>query len=119
MLPYTASMLSRFWEVLPGALVWGILLAALLVSLFAPLAAIIFIVAFDVLWLFRVFLYLLRLAAAWRRFREAIHTDWSARIASDDRARGLYHLIFLPTYQEDLSITPANIQEFGCGFLSA
>ena len=94
----------RLFEIIPGATVWATLLAAVAVSFWKPLIAIAFIVVFDLLWLVRVTLYLIRLASAWRRFRVATKTDWNAKLASTPRASAIYQLIFLPTYREEYPI---------------
>lgn len=94
----------RLLEIFPGATVWAMLLSAILFSFWKPLIAIAFIVVFDLLWLFRVVLYLFRLFSAWRRFREATRTDWSVRLASLASTRAIYHLIFLPTFREEYEI---------------
>lgn len=94
----------RAWEIIPGALVWGTLLGAVLLSFLAPTAAIVFIIVFDLLWLFRVVYFVIQLFAAWREYRRAIRTDWEAKLKDLPRAADIRHLIFLPTYQEDYAI---------------
>lgn len=96
--------LYRILEIIPGATVWATIVAAVVVSFWKPIIAIVFIVVFDLFWLFRVVLYLVRLTAAWRRFRVATSADWSSLVAADPRARGIYHLIFLPTYCEEYPV---------------
>lgn len=96
--------LYRILEIIPGATVWATIVAAVAVSFWKPIIAIVFIVVFDLFWLFRVVLYLIRLTAAWRRFRVATSTDWSSVVTADNRARGIYHLIFLPTFREEYPI---------------
>ncbi len=94
----------RGWEILPGALVWGTLLGAVLLSFLAPTAAIIFIIVFDLLWLYRVAYFVIQLFLAWSAYRRAMRTDWEAKLKTVPRADRLRHLVFLPTYQEEYPI---------------
>jgi len=47
-------ILYRFFEILPGTLSLGTLGAAFILSWLAPITVAIFIIAFDVYWLFRI-----------------------------------------------------------------
>lgn len=95
---------NRFWEIVPGALVWVTILGAFILSFLAPTAAIILIILFDVYWLFRVLYFVVYLFLAWRAYRRAIRIDWKQRCANIPRAADIVHLIFLPTYQEDIAV---------------
>lgn len=94
----------RGWEILPGALVWGTIIGALLFSVLAPSTAIIVIIVFDLYWLFRVVYFVIHLFAAWRAYRKALATDWEAKLKTVPHHERLRHLVFLPTYKEDVSI---------------
>lgn len=94
----------RLMEMMPGSLVWLTLGGALLLSFFAPIAAIYFIILFDLFWLFRVCYFVVFLVASWRRYRNDVAVDWSAKASALPRYGELYHLIFLPTYKEDIDI---------------
>ncbi|MBI2551517.1 glycosyltransferase family 2 protein [Candidatus Uhrbacteria bacterium] len=95
---------SRFWEMVPGLLVWGTLLFALGLSVLRPLWAIVFVVVFDLYWLIRVLYFSVFLWVSYRRYREATATLWGEKLRSLPRAAALHHLIFLPTVEEDVSI---------------
>ncbi len=94
----------RGWEILPGALVWGTLLGAIALSFVAPTAAIIFIIVFDVYWLFRVVYFVVHLFVSWRTFRRTLKTDWTAKLAAVPGHERVRHLVFLPTYKEEWEI---------------
>lgn len=89
----------RFWEILPGALLWGTLILALVLSFIVPLWVIVFIIVFDVLWLFRVGYFIIYLGVSWRAYRKTIGTNWEAKLEGLP-CQDIHHVIFLPTYGE-------------------
>ncbi len=99
----------RFWEMLPGLLTWGTILLAILLSLFAPVVAIVAIIVFDLYWLTRVVYFVIVLIASYRSYRQALRADWKQKLGEVSGADRLHHLIFLPTYKEDLSIIRATL----------
>jgi len=98
------SRYYRFLEVIPGAAVWATLLSALVLSFVQPLIVIYFIIVFDTFWLFRVTFFVFFLILSWRRYRHDTRVDWLARAAALPRYKDIHHLIFLPTYKEELEI---------------
>ncbi len=108
----------RVWEILPGALVWSTLLGALLLSFVAPTIAIVFIIVFDLLWLFRVVYFVIHIVAAWREYKKAAGTDWAAKLKTIPEQERIYHLVFLPTYQEDVSIIRESLKSLAAGHFS-
>ncbi len=100
----------RFWEMFPGLLVWGTFVSALILSFLQPLWVIIFIILFDLLWLFRVIYFNIFLILSWQTYRRTIQIDWQARLASIAGSENIYHLVFLPTYKEDVEIIRSTIR---------
>jgi hypothetical protein len=99
----------RFFEMIPGFLVWATLLGAVLLSIFKPLWAIYFIIAFDLYWLLRVAYLLIYLWVSWRRYRYTISQDWLQRVKTLPNWQGIYHIIFLPTCGEPLEVLRASL----------
>src|SRR3989338_6952011 len=100
----------RFWEMFPGLLVWGTFSLALLLSFVAPLWVIIFIIVFDLLWLFRVLYFNLFVLISWNRYRQARKTDWQQKLASIPDSQRIRHLVLLPTYQEGYEIIRSTLR---------
>ncbi|MBI5793470.1 glycosyltransferase family 2 protein [Candidatus Uhrbacteria bacterium] len=94
----------RFWEMFPGLLVWGTFSMALLLSFVQPLWVIVFILIFDLLWLYRVLYFNIFVLISWKRHRDTSRVNWQAKLADLPQARDIYHLVFLPTYREDYTI---------------
>lgn len=100
----------RFWEMFPGLLVWGTFSLALILSFVQPLWVIIFIIVFDLLWLFRVLYFNLFVLISWSRYVQARRVDWQAKLAGGEGADRIRHLVFLPTYHESYEIVRATLQ---------
>lgn len=95
----------RFLEIIPASLVWLTFILAILFSFLKPLWLIYFILAFDLYWLFRVSYFIFYLIISWNRYRCWLKIDWLARLPKEiPNWEKKYHLIFLPTYKEPLSV---------------
>ncbi len=94
----------RFWEMFPGLLVWGTFLLAFSLSFVRPLWVVIFIIIFDLLWLFRVVYFNIFVFISWVRHKRIQQIDWQAQLVGVDGASRIHHLVFLPTYQEPYEI---------------
>jgi cellulose synthase/poly-beta-1,6-N-acetylglucosamine synthase-like glycosyltransferase len=100
----------RWAEILPGALVWTTLVAAVALSRFAPLQVMYFIILFDLYWVLRVGYFVVLLLVSWSRYRRAIKVDWLARAKEQSDFADIHHLVFLPTYKEDIEILRATLR---------
>jgi hypothetical protein len=66
----------RWLEALPGLAVWSTFAIATIVSLVAPMWAIVFILLFDVYWIIRVLYVMSYLIMAYRKYRREVVIDW-------------------------------------------
>lgn len=98
------SAFIRACEILPGALLWTTLIAAVVLSLLFPFSMVYFIIVFDLYWLLRVLYFIPFLLSSWVRYRRALKRDWQADAAKLAGYDGIHHLIFLPTYKEELPV---------------
>lgn len=98
---------QRILEMIPGGLVWLTLFFAIALSFLNPVAAIVLVILFDLYWLFRVGYFVIYVVIAWRRFRQDSARDWFADMSRLPGAADLVHLIFIPTYKEDIEILRA------------
>ena len=94
----------RFWEMIPGILIWTTFLLAIGASFFAPAVAVIFIIIFDLYWTMRVLYFLFFVLFAHRTYRKAMLVDWYAKTQEIQDWDRLYHVVFLPTVDEGISI---------------
>lgn len=109
------NKLYRFYEILPGAMVWVTFVLIIILSLAKPIWAIILIIAFDFYWLIRVLYMLIWLLLSWKKYRRDVKIDWFEKLKqlkSEECPNQLksknwqdyYHLIILPTLREPFEI---------------
>ncbi|MSR85054.1 glycosyltransferase family 2 protein [Candidatus Uhrbacteria bacterium] len=95
---------QRFYEILPGALVWLTLFACVAGSFLRPLWMIYFVILFDFYWLLRILYFIPFLLSSWHRYRQALRRDWQKDASILPRYDQTYHLIFLPFAKEDQQV---------------
>lgn len=100
----------RFLETIPAFTVWVTILGAIAVSFINPVWAIAFVIAFDLYWFFRVLYFVIFLTWSWRSHRKALSVDWVSKLKEEKEWEKLHHLIFLPTYEEDVKTIRATMQ---------
>jgi hypothetical protein len=104
------SFEQRVYEVIPGALVWLTIVGSVVLSAVRPLWMVYFIIIYDLYWLFRVVYYLPFVLISWWTHRRDSKKDWFAMakaLPSSSRLTrfdDVYHVILLPTYNEDLVV---------------
>ena len=74
------QFLQRFFEILPGATSWSLLLGMTALSFSKPVLAAIIIIAFYVYWIMRVIFAVIFLILAYFRLSLEKKTDWMARL---------------------------------------
>jgi len=102
--------LHRRLEFIPATLVWITLVGAIVLSIANPIWAVYLIIAFDLYWFLRVLYFVIFLTTAWRKHRGALDVDWEAELRKVPGADRIRHLVFLPTYKEDLEILRATFR---------
>jgi len=94
----------RFLEIIPGAAVWLTFVAAIILSIFRPIWAIYFIIVFDLYWLFRVIYMITYTVIGYKNLRRDSRVNWQNKIKELENWQDIFHLVILPTYQEDYSV---------------
>jgi cellulose synthase/poly-beta-1,6-N-acetylglucosamine synthase-like glycosyltransferase len=96
--------LYRFFECVPATLVWLTILGAIALSLWATSLAIIFIIAFDLYWFFRVLYFVVFLSVSWHQHRRALNIDWDAELQKVPGWECVIHVVVLPTVHEPIEV---------------
>jgi hypothetical protein len=96
----------RFFEILPGLLAWLTLFLAFFLSKTIPILVVFFIIAFDILWLLKIFYLAFYQIASFKRLKNNLKTDWFEKLQKDysESWSDIYHIITLPTYKEGFEI---------------
>lgn len=80
-------ILERFFEILPAATSWLIIVGMLLLSFWKPLPAAVLIIAFDLYWLLRLFYMVIFLVISYVKMGMEKKTNWLQRIEDIDRLK--------------------------------
>ncbi len=118
----------RVFEFIPGVLAWGTIAAVVFTSWRLPSAAAIFIILFDIYWLFKTIYLSLHLRATFKKMRQNMIINWLKRLdalgtwnlelGTNQNApyqapnskfqvphwRDIYHLVILPMAHEPYEI---------------
>ncbi len=108
----------RFYEMIPGLLAWTTIILMFVFSMFLPTAVAIFIILFDIYWLFKIIYLSFYLRATFSKMRENLKINWLQKLTNDQqlttndgrrssvvgRWSDIYHLIILPMYKEPYEI---------------
>ncbi len=101
----TPETKKRIHEIIPGAILWTVFIASLVLSFIRPLWVIFFIIAFDLLWLFRIVYFIILVIYSWRRFRQDNKVNWLQKLEKDQpKWTEIYHYILLPTAGEPFEV---------------
>lgn len=67
---------ERFWEILPGTMFWATLFFAIFFSYYHPVWVSVFIILFDLYWLFKAINSAAHLISSHRRYKFFVTLDW-------------------------------------------
>lgn len=122
--------LSPFWwrvlEILPGALTWVALLGTVILSYSHPVLVAVFVICFDLNWLFRSIRMTSNTIRTYRYIKRDRRIDWSSRlrqltetkitgtelVVSRIKPDELYHAIILVHYKEPLELLIGSIESY-------
>lgn len=90
-------------EIMPGFLSWSTLLLVIVLSIFAPIIAAYFIIAFDIYWLLKTVYLSIHLRHNWKRLKHNMQADWQA-LVSNLKHEHIVHLVILPFYNEGAEV---------------
>lgn len=108
----TTWRFRRLFEILPGAIVWVILITPILLSFLAPRVLSIGLLFYLTFWLTRTFFMSYRLVLGYLNYRRDIKINWFNKIKllpTNKSYRDIYHLIIVPTYKEDIRILESSV----------
>lgn len=110
------NRLTRFLEILPGAVTWTALLFPFVGAFFFPVVVAIFILIFDLFWIYKSLVMAGHLVSGYRRLQKSQRTDWLDLL--EKRKTGshepiwndIYHVVILATYKESLDVLAPSIE---------
>lgn len=103
------STAFRAIELMPGIIVWSLIILPIPFSYFWPSAVAIYILAFDVMWVLRALYFSYFMIQTYRKMNRARRRDWKSMIANmplDDPLvkdpKAVYHAVIFATFKEEL-----------------
>ncbi|MCX6813284.1 MAG: glycosyltransferase family 2 protein [Candidatus Azambacteria bacterium] len=105
--------LYRFLEIFPGFLSWLTLFLVILFSWLFPFWIAIFIIAFDIYWLFKTIFLSLHMHSAFNKMKVNLKRNWikeldkivvGSEVLAEVKWQDIYHLVILPMYKEPLEV---------------
>lgn len=104
-------ILYRIFEIFPGFLAWATLILAFLLSWIEPVWMAIFIIAFDLYWLFKVLYLSIHLIVTYLKMKKNQEIDWNKKAEELDGSKDIYHLVLLPFYKEGIEVVRPTIEK--------
>lgn len=101
--------LYRLLEIMPGALSWGTILLVILLSIFAPVYAAYFIIAFDLYWLLKTAYFSIHLRHNWRRLKYNMSLNWTEMLSKLKHEK-IIHLVILPFVKEGIEVVEQSVK---------
>src|SRR4030042_2187754 len=107
-------IIYRFFEMLPGLLIWSTLFLVLFLSWKEPIIVAFFILIFDIYWLFRTIYFAIHLKKSFSIMNKIKDKDWILELEKNKEKfwtewENIHHLIVLPFYNEGLNIVRAAV----------
>src|SRR3989344_4739229 len=96
-------VIYRMLEILPGFLSWGTIILVVVLSIYQPIVAAYFIIAFDLYWFLKTVYLSLHLRHNWKRLKYNLAADWSAMLGNL-KYEHILHLVLLPTHKEGIEV---------------
>jgi cellulose synthase/poly-beta-1,6-N-acetylglucosamine synthase-like glycosyltransferase len=115
----------RFLEMIPGLLAWTTIILMFVLSWLAPVFTAIFIILFDVYWLFKTIYLSFHLRHTFSKMRKNLKIDWLDKLQQSAKRKAqsvddsqlalsdwqkIYHLVILPISQEPYEIIKESLQ---------
>ncbi len=102
-------VLYRLLEMVPGLVSWGTIVTVVVLSIYKPVVAAYFIIAFDLYWLLKTIYFSMHQRHNFRRLRHNMQLDW-AEMLQQLKFENLRHMVILPYYQESEAIVKQAIE---------
>ncbi len=103
---------KRFTAIFPALLVILTFIVVFSLSIFLPLWAIYFVMAFVIYWILRLFYMMVWLLTSWFKYLRESKMDWEVELKKLDKDyREYYHVITYPTYGEPYEVVERSFEK--------
>jgi cellulose synthase/poly-beta-1,6-N-acetylglucosamine synthase-like glycosyltransferase len=106
----------RLTEIFPGLMIWLTLAAAIILSFIMPFWVVCFIIIYDFFWFLRVVNFSIHILTTYFKYRKTGKINWLDEVKTLPRFQKIWHLIFLPTYREDIAVVRGTFEALSRSF---
>ncbi len=112
--PKTKNNTQRFWqrffEILPAVLAWGTFVTLIGLSFVLPFQVALFVLIFDLYWLFKAIYLSVHLIVAYRQMKKDIQINWLAKAKAKAEFDSIHHVVMFLTYDESPEVLAQSIE---------
>ncbi len=101
--------IQRFYEMLPAVLTIGTFILLIILSLLVPFWVAIFILIYNLYWLFKSVYLSIHLIYAYSELKKDLKINWLDKIKNNEKFDYWYHAVMLLTYDESKEILEDSI----------
>lgn len=104
---------QRLWQVIPGFLSWGTLLALTLLSFWLPFWVAIFVIVYDIYVLIRIVYMSVHLLYAYYMLHKHKGVNWLKRcqaVKAEMDWKAVHHVVILPTWGESYVVLKTSVE---------
>ncbi len=102
--------LRRFLEIIPGFLAWSALVLPIALSNQLPEAVVVFVILFDLYWVYKAIIMTAHLLVGFRRHKQAMAVHWLSKAKREQNFNKTYHAVIVATYKEALPVLETTFQ---------
>jgi cellulose synthase/poly-beta-1,6-N-acetylglucosamine synthase-like glycosyltransferase len=102
--------IQRFYESLPGLLAWGTFLFMIIFSYFIPFWVSLFVIVYDLHWIFKSIFLSTHLVMAYKTMRKEMQKNWWKKLQKVSGWQEMYHVVIFPTYDESKGLLAQSIK---------
>jgi Glycosyl transferase family group 2 len=86
---------ERLWEILPGLQFWTVFFGSILLSIYLPVWAAVFIICFDLYWVLKAINVATHLLASYRKFKLVVTINWQDYAKRLDNFQGFMEFLLV------------------------
>jgi cellulose synthase/poly-beta-1,6-N-acetylglucosamine synthase-like glycosyltransferase len=106
---YKQRFWQRFFEMLPATLAWGTFVSLIGLSFVLPFQVALFVLIFDLYWLFKAIYLSVHLIVAHRQMKQDIKIDWLTKAKSLAGFEDITHTVMFLTYDESPEVLAQSV----------
>ncbi len=102
---------NRLLEIIPGLITWLILTFPVFMAIYQPVALAVFILIFDLYWIFRASDMAWHLISGWQSLERAKKTNWQSKLDHEQiNWRQVWQAVIIPVFNEPVELIIKSIE---------